>query len=536
LLKSSAYFCWSLLLVLALAGPFVVPAPAQATGFTRSSRLVLIMPFESDPGTAGAEWLGESFPEILGDRLRSSALMIVSRNDRIYAFDRLGIPAGAQLSRATIYGIAQQMDADYVIVGRYRYDGTQVTARAQVMDTGQLRLSAEITESAPLTELLSLQTALAWDLMPSLGAETASLAAIQSKSQFVAQFTAARLDALENYMRGVHAAGAQEKIRYFKEALRLDPGYSLAMFELARAYYGLREYEAAAAWFGKVPAENTGANEARFYQGMSFFYTGQMEKAESAFRALATRLPLTEVLNNLGVTSARRGDKRARQYFEKAVQNDSSDADYRFNLAVQLFKEGDTAGATRQLRESLALKPDGEARAFLDAVIAGNARDHLPLERIKRNYDETSFRQLAAEIENANEERLRKTDAASHAAFHVQRGRQLLEQGLGGEAEKEFREAVILDPVSAPAHTGLALVYESTQQSQQARSEAQASVRLKPSAEAWLALARLSLAEHNHAEASQDCDQALALEPENVAAQTLKREIAVAAGKTQPQP
>ena len=524
------------MLALALAGPVVIPAQAQATGFVRSSRLVLIMPFEGNTGTTGAEWLGESFPEILSDRLRSAALMIISRNDRVYAFERLGIPAGSQLSRATIYGIAQQMDADYVIVGHYVYDGTRVTARAQVMDTGQLRLSPEVTESAPLAELISLQTALAWDLMPSLGRETASLAAVQPKAQFVAQFPAARLDALENYMRGVNAAGAQEKVRYFKEALRLDPGYTLAMFELARTYYGLREYEPAAAWFGKVPADSAGANEARFYQGMSFFYTGQMEKAESAFRALAARLPLTEVLNNLGVTSARRGDKRARQYFEKAVQNDASDADYRFNLAVQLYKEGDTAGATRQLRESLALKPDGEARAFLDAAIAGNARDHLPLERIKRNYDETSFRQLAAEIENTNEERLRKTDAATHAAFHVQRGRQLFENGLAGEAEKEFREAVILDPVSAPAHSGLALVYELNQQKQQARNEAQASLRLKPSTEAWLTLARLSLAEHNHAEAAQNCDQALALEPENSAAQTLKREIAVAAGKAQQQP
>jgi tetratricopeptide (TPR) repeat protein len=451
----------------------------------------------------------------------------------MYAFERLGIPASARLSRATVYEISQQIDADYVMMGRYSFDGARVTAHAQVMDMARLRLSAEVTESAPLAELIGLQTALAWDLLPSLGAEAASAGATQSRVQFVAQFPPVRLDALEQYMRGVSAAGAQEKIRYFKEALRLDPGHTLAMFELGRTYFGLREYEPAANWFSKV-SSGTNANEARFYQGLAFFYAGQLEKAEAAFHALAARLPLTEVFNNLGVAAARRGDQRARGYFEKAIQNDPSDADYHFNLGLQLYKEGDTTGATRQLRESLALTPNAEVRAFLEAVSAGNdMKDHMPLERIKSNYDEAPFRQVAAEIEVINEERFRKSDAPTHAAFHVQRGRQLLEQGLAGEAEKEFREAVILNPVNAQAHTGLALAFESEQQRPEARNEARASLQLKPSADAWLVLARLDLAEHNHAEAAQNVDRALALEPDNASAETLKHEIAVAASKTQ---
>ena len=34
-----------------------------------------------------------------------------------------------------------------------------------------------------------------------------------------------------------------------------------------------------------------------------------------------------------------------------------NDADYRFNLAVALFKNGDSAGAARQLREELQQRP-----------------------------------------------------------------------------------------------------------------------------------------------------------------------------------
>ena len=65
------------------------------------------------------------------------------------------------------------------------------------------------------------------------------------------------------------------------------------------------------------------------------------------------------------------------------------------------------------------------------------------------------FRQLALEIESANEARLKKLDTASHAAFHVQRGQELLETGVPSEAEKEFREAVAKHHPQLAVVTGL---------------------------------------------------------------------------------
>lgn len=508
-------------------------APAQQPQSIRFNQMLMVMPFENASSVPGIDWIGESFPEVLDNRLNSSSLFLISRDDRIYAFDRLGIPATAKPSRATIYEIAQQIDADYVVVGRYTFDGNTFTARAHVMDLGKLRLSPEFVESGPLTGLITVQTALAWDVMNHL-----NLTSTISKQQFIAQFPPIRLDALENYIRGIVASNAAEKLKYFKEAIRLEPSHTLAMLQLAKTYYNSREYEQAINWFSKIPNTDRNANEAQFFLGMAAYFSGHYDKAEAAFNFLIARLPLTEIYNNLGVVAARRGDKRARGYFEKSLQTDPNDADYHFNLAVELYREGDAAGTARQLRELLAIRPDTEAKSFLDAVMAGTqARDHLPLERIKRNYDESSFRQLAAEIENANELKLQKADPPTHAAFHVQRGRQLLDQGLVNEAEKEFREAVILDPVNADAHAGLALVLESNQDAKGARNEARVSLRLKPSADAYLVLARLDLAEKNPASAEQNVEHALALDPANAAATSLKRDIAAAVPvRTQPQP
>lgn len=504
--------------------------PGSQTEAPHTTQILLVMPFENLSKAAGIDWIGESFPEVLANRLETSSLMLVSRADRLSAMDRLGFPAAAKPSRATMYQIAEELDADYVLMGDYRVDTKTMTVRAQLMDVGRLRLGPELAESGPLDNLITIQTALSWDVLKS-----AHLGGTLSKEQYVAQFAPIRLDALEDYIRGVLAVAPADKIRHFREAVRLDPSRTLPLMQLGKTCYEAKDYECAVSALGKIPASDSHGNEAQFYLGLSEFYAGEMEKAEEAFSSLAGRLPLTEVYNNLGVTAARLGDRRARGYFEKTVQTDPNDADYRFNLAIELYREGDSANAIKELRQVMSLSPEAEARSFLDQISSGQPVSKLPLERIKRNYDESSYRQLAMEIENVTELRLQKVDPAGRAAFRVERGRELLDQGLTGEAEKQFRAAVILDPASAGAHAGLARVLESNQDASGARNEARASLRLKPTAEAYLVLARLDLADNNSGAAQQNVQQALALDPANAAAIALQHDIAAGlSGKSRP--
>jgi len=518
ILKKLAGILW-----IAVLSALAVPqrAPGQQPDSAHTSHILLIMPFENASNVPGIDWIGEAFPEILSNRLNSASLFVVGRSDRLAAFDQLGIPLAAKPTRATVLQIAELLDADNVIVGHYNFDGNIFTAAAQVMNTEQLRLSPEFKEAGPLTDLVTIQAALAWDVLNGINL------APGPKDRFVTQVHPVRLDALENYIRGILANSAAEKIKRFKEAIRLEPSHTLAMLRLGKIYYGSHDFEPAINWLSKIPNTDSNTNEAHFYLGLSAFYAGQMDKAESAFRFLLTRLPLTEVYNNLGVVIGSRGEKRARSYFEKSIQIDPSDPDYHFNLAIELYREGDTPGAIRQLRELLASQPDTDAHSFLDGLNSNvQPPPHAPVERIKANYDESSFRQLSLEIENASEGRLQKLDPVSHAAAHVQRGRQFLDQGLSGEAEKQFREAVVLNPNNASAHAGLATVLESSQDNAGARNEAQASVRLTPSVEAYLVLARLDIAEKHPAAAEQNVDRALALDPTNAAAASLKHDIA----------
>jgi Tfp pilus assembly protein PilF len=108
---------------------------------------------------------------------------------------------------------------------------------------------------------------------------------------------------------------------------------------------------------------------------------------------------------------------------------------------------------------------------------------------------------------------------------YTQLGRDYLAQGLLPEAEQQFQSALTADPNAAAPHAGLAQVREQSGAADDARSEAQVSIRLSPSAAAFLVLARLDLQANNLSASADDVSKALKLEPQNTAAIALRNTL-----------
>jgi Flp pilus assembly protein TadD/TolB-like protein len=508
---------------------------------------MVVIPFENNSPTPGLEWLGESFPETFHAQLNSPLLYVASRDERLRAYDRQGIPAGVHPSRATLYRLAEQMDVDYAVLGSYKYDGQRLTATAQLLDMRAAKLLPAVSESTPLADLGSLQSALAWDLLRQIRADFSI-----TKNAYIASVAPIRLDALENYIRGMLAATAEAKVQHYREATRLSPDYAQAWLELGKTYYAQRAYEPAIAALSQIQQSSSMsgeiAREANFYLGLAAYAHGDFAKSESAFQFVAARLPLAEVYNNLGVVAARRGQKNAAEYFERAIQNDPSDADYHFNLGVTLALAGDRAAAARELHTALDHRPsDAEARIMLDsltpsaagAIVASSAVSKAASERIKTNYEEDAFRQMTTQMQGWVEQQFARSDPHAHARFHLELGKELLAHGFIAEAEAEFRHAAAIDPSSTAPFTALAAVladdHEASGAASEARAQAEAALRIHESVDAYLILARLDLRENRMEAAAQNINRVLQLEPANPAAQDLKRTLtAKQAEKAQP--
>src|SRR5262249_59522245 len=132
---------------------------------------------------------------------------------------------------------------------------------------------------------------------------------------------------------------------------------------------------------------------------------GDFTGSEEAFQLVAAAMPLNEVFNNLGAAQDRRNNSAgAIANFQKALEGDSADPDYHFNLGYTLWRTGKYDQAVASLREALARNPgDPEATTLLGLALKQQPpRPGDPKidgrERVKTNYDEAAYRQLQAEL------------------------------------------------------------------------------------------------------------------------------------------
>jgi len=88
----------------------------------------------------------------------------MSRADRRYALDHLGLPQGFHPSRATALKLAETLDADSIVVGSYLTDGTGIVAEARLVDVPHLRMGNAVTARGEMRDLIAVFDSLAWML------------------------------------------------------------------------------------------------------------------------------------------------------------------------------------------------------------------------------------------------------------------------------------------------------------------------------------------------------------------------------------
>jgi tetratricopeptide (TPR) repeat protein len=530
-----------LLLTLCSRVSFAEPSPAADAPET-GGRVVLVLPFDNRSGQANLAWVGNSFPDTLNQRLTTAGFLTISRDDRQYALDHLGLPVDFRPSRATTIRIAQTLDADFVIVGSYTVANERISVQAQVLEVNKLRLSAPLTDSSELTRLFDVENAIAWKVARQIDPHFNV-----AEQTFVASSEGIQLSAFENYIRGTDATTSQERIKRLQMAVLSSPNYAAALLALGKAQYAEREYDQAAATLAKIPPTDRRALEAGFYLGLARFNSAKYAESESAFSFVASRLPLPEVVNNQGVALSRQGHDAA-ALFQRASAADPNDPDYHYNLAIALLRRGDFAGAQREVELTLKLRPADTGAATLKTRISagrntagsampgtpgtlGSGSDQAgtqnfdPVERIRRTYSEASFRQAAFQLDQMRAMRMATFPPAEQAAQYTQLGQDYLAQGLIPEAEQEFQAAIAADSANAGAHAGLAQVRERSGNAEDARREATTSINLDPNVVAYLVLARIELQAKRMPESAAEVSKALQLEPGNTAAQGMRQAL-----------
>ncbi len=523
-------------------------APLEASSEVRT---VLVFPFENQSSRSDLNWISESFAEVVSARLARPQNYTLDRDERNAAYAQLGIPIDTALTLASEFKVAQTLGVEWAVLGSFNVNDNRLTARTQLLDVPRLKLSPPLEVSGDLADLVDLQTQIAWRM---LAAHDPTFT-VGKEEDFRRLFHDIRLDAFENYIRGLLATEDASRLHFFEESDRLDPSDDRAAFALGRFYFDQKDYANSAKWLRKLEESDTGYDESLFLRAVDEFFLGHEQASEKEFESLWKQLPLNEVSNNLGVLEARRGRyDEALAHFEPAYKNDPSDPDFCFNRGVALWYEKRYQDAANSLQEAVrANDEDFEAHILLAVVLeklgdgAGKQRelewmsghevgaagdrlgDVLPQPRIKKNYTGRAFQLLELTLHNALEQRLANASPQAHSDAHLALGKKFFEEKRYAEADREFADVVSLMPADPQGHLLLAQTLEAEGKHQEAAGELQTSLKLKNSTQAHLSLARVYLSLHQPALARTEAQGALDLDPQNQEAEQLVHQIQVGA-------
>ena len=467
-----------------LALTFWLAAPSQAAAqtvtvpVTTPAPLNLVVPFGNESGEPRIYWLSEGSAILLTDDLGSLGVPVIRREDRLRAFERLRVPPVATLSHATVIRLGQVVGAAQVVIGSFELDGQTLIVRARTirLDTG--RISPELIERGPLTDLLSIYERLARRIGPANVTETALTRNYPT------------LPAFEQYIKGLLAEAPAAQVAFLNQAIKLYPGFQRARVALWDVHTTVGEHKQALAIAKAVPASSPLSRQARFLAGVSMINLGQYQEAFEAFTALNRERADPALLNNLGVIQLRRPRPAGQpapggtavSYFGEAAKLDGSDPDLFFNLGYAYWVGRDMPGAIHWLREAVRRNPaDDEAHFVLGTALqtAGNAAEAArekelakqlganaatgDLERLKFDIDVADSLRVAAALVAAEQR-----DQRDIAAFHLDQARQLFAKGRDDDAVAELRRTIFLAPYESDAHLLLARIYLRTGRRQEA--------------------------------------------------------------------
>jgi len=505
---------------------------------------IVVTPFDNPTQEPRLTWMREGAAILLGDLLAGAGETVVDREERLQAFDRLQLPAGAVLSRASTIRVGQAVSATLVVSGTVAMEGDQLTARARAirLDTG--RLVPEVLASGPLTGVFEVFARLAGQIR---GAPSASPAIAIDRLPPTPQV-------FELYVKGLVAETPSTALGFLEQALKASPQFDRARLAIWDLHSEASAHQRALDVVSAIRPESRLSREGRFRRALSLLHLKRFDDALQTLRTLQSEEPSPTVANAIGVAELRRAATpqpgRATYYFSQASELDPADGDLFFNLGYAYWLDNDSRAAIYWLREAVRRDPgDGDAHFILGVALqhtgatAEAARERELAARLSSTYAGWESKAAGGDpvprgLERLHEEltqaRARvdsmittagQRDQVELAAFHLDAGRRAFERESDREAIQELRRALYLSPYLAEAHLLLGRLYLRGGRPADAVEALKIALWSEETVVAHMALAEAFLQVQDQAAARSEVDRALALDPKSGEALALKAKL-----------
>lgn len=525
-----------------LAGALVRPSAGAAQ--VPPGAPVLVVPFDNPKQEPRLAWMREGAAVLLTDLLEASGERVIDRAERLRAFDRLQLPAAADLSRASSVKVGQAVAASVLVIGALELTGDRLVARGRVvrLDTG--RLLPEVRASGPVTDVFGVFGRLALLVRGSSAAPASTPTDRLPPSPQI----------FELYIKGLVAETPATAIAFLDQARKAAPQFEPVRLALWDVHTDASDHQRALDAVSDMRASGRHSREGRFRRSLSLLSLKRFDEALQTLRTLQGEERSAAVTNAIGVAELRRTATpqpgRATYYFSQASEIDPTDGNLFFNLGYAYWLDRDPRATVYWLREAVRRDPgDGDAHFILGVALhqtgaaAEAARERELATRLSSKYAGWEARAAGGDPVPRGLERLAEEltpsairvdnilttagqrDQDALAAFHLDAGRRAYQREADREAIQELRRALYLSPYLAEAHLMLGRLYLRGGRAEDAVEALKIALWSEESVAAHVALAEVYLQGQDTASARSEIDRALALDPKAQDALAVKARI-----------
>ena len=518
-------------------------SPAPALAQVPPGAAIIVLPFENPTQEARLTWMREGAAILLSETLAAAGEIVVDREERLQALDRLQLPASVNLSRASTIRVGQAVSATLVVSGTIAMEGDQIVARARVvrLDTG--RLLPDVEARGPLADLFGVFGTLGQRIRASFENAAPTTDRLPPTPQV-----------FELYVKGLIAETPSTALAFLEQALKAAPQFDRARLSMWELHSESSDHQKALDVVSAIRPESRFSREGRFRRSLSLMNLKRYDDALQTLHAMQAEEKSATVSNAIGVAELRKATTiqpgRATYYFSQASELDPADGDLFFNLGYAYWLDKDPKAAIYWLREAVRRDPgDGDAHFILGVALQQTGatseatRERELATRLSSKYAGWEKGAAAGDpvprgLERLHEELLPsrarvddlitsagQRDQENLAAFHLDAGRRAFARETDREAIQELRRALYLSPYLAEAHLLLGRLYLRGGRPAEAVEALKIALWCEETVAAHVSLAEAFLQVQDQAAARAEIDRALALDPQSAEALAFKAKL-----------
>lgn len=322
---------------------------------------MIVFPLDAGPEAGELSWLSEGIALSISGQIDGHNVRSLSRKERIAAVENMDLPPGASLSRASVIGVSQRLQADKVVLGKFSGGESSLKISVRVLDLKAMKYSGEMAANGPLSALPEMENELAWLILGNIGLKQDS-----SREAFVQRMRRTSNGAYALYVQSLDAPVEEEKLRLLLRAVAAYRDFPQAHLQIGRIYFGRGDCgNAMPHLFAGLRAENA-VPENDFMRGTCHLIQGSHDQAIEILEGAAKASVSLHVLGNLGVAHLRKGDlDRAANVLREAWDLAPTDSTVSMNLSIAGHRQGDSRMACNVLQGAIKAHPKNGMLQFL---------------------------------------------------------------------------------------------------------------------------------------------------------------------------